>query len=99
MARGLGITECITSPTYTIVCEYPFILNGQTVSLYHIDAYRLGGDTDFETTGVSELFDRGGITAIEWSERIPGSVPPGSIIADIEITGPDSRIIRFTQGT
>ena len=92
LARGLGVTECITSPTYTIVCEYPACIGGSVIPLYHIDAYRLNGDQDFENTGAGELFKHG-ITVIEWSERIPLSIPPGAITVEIIITGPHSRVI------
>jgi tRNA threonylcarbamoyladenosine biosynthesis protein TsaE len=86
IARGLGVTDCITSPTYTIVCEYP--------PLYHIDAYRLNGDEDFENTGAGEFMSRG-ITVIEWSERIPRSIPSGAITVDIEIAENGNRIFRL----
>lgn len=92
IACGLGITENITSPTYTIVCEYPQACG---IPLYHIDAYRLSGDEDWETTGAAELIGGKGITVIEWSERIPRSVPPDAITIDIEINGPQSRIFRI----
>ena len=94
IARGLGVAEIVTSPTYTIVSEYGARLNGEPVPLYHIDAYRLNGDEDFENTGAGELMDGGGIAIIEWSERIPRSIPPGAITIDIEITGPQSRLFR-----
>jgi tRNA threonylcarbamoyladenosine biosynthesis protein TsaE len=94
IARGLGVTESVTSPTYTIVSEYHTRLNGEIVPLYHIDAYRLNGDEDFENTGAGELMGGGGVTVIEWSERIPRSIPPDAIHIDIEITGPQSRLFR-----
>jgi len=96
IARGLCITEDILSPTYTIVNEYSGLLNNQNISLFHIDAYRLSGDEDFENTGAKECIGGKGITVIEWSERIPASVPPGAINIVIEITGPQSRIFRIT---
>jgi tRNA threonylcarbamoyladenosine biosynthesis protein TsaE len=90
IARGLGITENVTSPTYTIVSEY-----SGAVPLYHIDAYRLNGDEDFENTGAGELIGGRGIAIIEWSERIPHSVPPEAITVEIDITGPESRTFRI----
>jgi len=91
IARALGITDNITSPTYTIVSEY----KGRA-PLYHIDAYRLNGDEDFDNTGAGELITGGGgIAIIEWSERIPGSIPQDAIIVEIEITGPESRLVRI----
>jgi tRNA threonylcarbamoyladenosine biosynthesis protein TsaE len=94
IARGLGIIDNVTSPTYTIVCEYSARLNGQTIPLYHIDAYRLNGDEDFDNTGAGELITGEVIAVIEWSERIPRSIPAGAITVEIEITGPQSRIFR-----
>jgi tRNA threonylcarbamoyladenosine biosynthesis protein TsaE len=95
IARGLGIDETITSPTYTIVNEYQALLNGQTLPLYHIDAYRLNGDEDFENTGAAENLSGQGIAIIEWSERIPRSIPAYAISITIEITGPQSRLFRI----
>ena len=98
IARALGITDNVTSPTYTIVSEYAARLNGQTIPLYHIDAYRLNGDEDFENTGADELIGQAaGIAVIEWSERIPRSIPAGAITAEIEITGPQSRLLRYHE--
>ncbi len=94
IARGLGVAEIVTSPTYTIVSEYNARLNGEPVPLYHIDAYRLNGDEDFENTGAGELMGGGGIAIIEWSERVPRSIPPDAITMEIEITGPQSRLFR-----
>jgi len=99
IARALGITDNVTSPTYTIVSEYAARLNGQTIPLYHIDAYRLSGDEDFENTGAGELIagQAAGIAVIEWSERIPRSIPAGAITVEIEITGPQSRLLRYHE--
>ena len=90
----MKITENVTSPTYTIVSEYSALLDGKMVPLYHIDAYRLNGDADFENTGAGELMDSRGIAIIEWSERVPRSIPPDAVTVEIEITGPQSRIFR-----
>jgi tRNA threonylcarbamoyladenosine biosynthesis protein TsaE len=90
IARGLGIKETITSPTYTIISEY----RGKS-PLYHIDAYRLAGDEDFENTGALDYFGTEGIAVVEWSERIPNSLPSGAITVSIEITGQDSRVFHI----
>jgi len=90
IAKGLGVTETITSPTYTIISEY----NSSPV-LYHIDAYRLSDDDDFENSGGREILNSGGISLIEWSERIPKSIPKDAITVIITITGPCSRLIQI----
>ncbi|QQO07528.1 tRNA (adenosine(37)-N6)-threonylcarbamoyltransferase complex ATPase subunit type 1 TsaE [Breznakiella homolactica] len=91
IARGLGIRDEVTSPTYTIVSEY----EGE-IPLYHIDAYRLRGEDDFSAMGGEELIYGGGISIIEWSERIPGSIPEDAVVVEIEITGPRERKITIS---
>jgi len=90
IAKGLGITETITSPTYTIISEYR-----SSPSLYHIDAYRLLNDEDFENLGGGEIINSSGISLIEWSERIPKSLPREKITIILKITGPSSRLIQI----
>ncbi|MDR1586166.1 MAG: tRNA (adenosine(37)-N6)-threonylcarbamoyltransferase complex ATPase subunit type 1 TsaE [Treponema sp.] len=91
IARGLGVKENVTSPTYTIISEYSGFL-----PLYHIDAYRLDGDDDFENTGAGELISGGGVSVIEWSERLSSSLPGDAVVIDIEIKGPDSRVFHIS---
>jgi len=90
IAQGLGIAESVTSPTYTIINEYP-----GTVPMYHIDAYRLNTDEDFDSTGAGEYIGAAGVTVIEWPQRIPRSIPPDAITVQIEISGPQSRTFRI----
>jgi tRNA threonylcarbamoyladenosine biosynthesis protein TsaE len=92
IALGLGITDNITSPTYTIINEYQ---NGSSPTLLHIDAYRLNCGKDFEDIGGDEAINSGCISIIEWSERIPESIPENSIKIGIEITSPVSRAIKI----
>jgi tRNA threonylcarbamoyladenosine biosynthesis protein TsaE len=91
IALGLGIKEEITSPTYTIVSEYPGVC-----PLYHIDAYRLSGDDDFASLGGEEFIYGQGISVVEWSDRIPSSIPPEAVFVDIEPGEGGERKIRIT---
>jgi tRNA threonylcarbamoyladenosine biosynthesis protein TsaE len=93
MARGLGIREEPTSPTYTIVSEYA----GGALPFYHIDAYRLGGDDDFQALGGDEYVYGEGIAAIEWSDRIPGSIPRSAIAVSISILEDGRRCIDVEE--
>ncbi|MDW8107317.1 MAG: tRNA (adenosine(37)-N6)-threonylcarbamoyltransferase complex ATPase subunit type 1 TsaE [Armatimonadota bacterium] len=72
LARGLGITEPIRSPTFTLIHEYtiqqPPHLQG--LPFFHIDLYRIETPEQIRTLGLDELFERMGITAIEWAERL-----------------------------
>jgi tRNA threonylcarbamoyladenosine biosynthesis protein TsaE len=65
LARGLGVTERVTSPTYNIVNEYPGRL-----PLFHFDMYRLGSSEDLFDIGWEDYLERGGVVAVEWSERV-----------------------------
>lgn len=65
MARGLGIDERVTSPTFTIVNEY----EGGSRPLFHFDLYRLFDADELFDIGWEDYLSRGGICAVEWSER------------------------------
>ena len=88
LARGLGITEPVTSPTYTIVNEY---LSGK-MPLFHFDMYRLSGSDDLFDIGWEDYLERGGVCAVEWSENVPEAME-NALVITIEKTGEDSRRI------
>jgi tRNA threonylcarbamoyladenosine biosynthesis protein TsaE len=85
IARRLGVEDEVISPTYTIVSEYRGAL-----PFYHIDAYRLAGEEDFENTGAGDLICGGGISVIEWSDRIEKILPAGTVKVKLAIL-PDGR--------
>jgi tRNA threonylcarbamoyladenosine biosynthesis protein TsaE len=72
LARGLGITEPVRSPTFTLTHEYtiqqPPALRG--LPFFHIDLYRIETAVQLHTLGLDEVFERGGVAAIEWAERL-----------------------------
>ncbi|MDE6879801.1 MAG: tRNA (adenosine(37)-N6)-threonylcarbamoyltransferase complex ATPase subunit type 1 TsaE [Oscillospiraceae bacterium] len=78
LARGLGCAGRVSSPTFTIVNEYEGAL-----PLFHFDMYRLGGAEDLFDIGWEDYLDRGGVCAVEWSERAAGALPPGTVRVDI----------------
>jgi len=90
-AQGLGVTDEVTSPTYTIISEYEGRLR-----LHHIDAYRLSGAEDFQSVGGEDLVhDSGGVCLIEWSERITDALPPHTAVVDFSVEADGSRILRL----
>ena len=66
LAKGLGVTDIVTSPTYTIVNEY---LSGR-LPLFHFDMYRLSCSDDLWDIGWEDYLERCGICAVEWSENV-----------------------------
>lgn len=71
LARGLGIQEPVTSPTYTIVNEY---LSGR-MPLFHFDMYRLLSSDDLFDIGWEDYLTRDGLCVVEWSERVADALP------------------------
>ncbi|MDR2766773.1 MAG: tRNA (adenosine(37)-N6)-threonylcarbamoyltransferase complex ATPase subunit type 1 TsaE [Treponema sp.] len=90
IARGLGIEEETTSPTYTIISEYEGVL-----PLNHIDAYRLGGERDFYEIGGEEVIGGGGVSVVEWPEKISGALPAESVMVSISVLEDGRREIAI----
>ena len=90
MARGLGIPDRVTSPTFTIVNEY----EGGRLPLFHFDMYRLGSSDELFDIGWEDYLARGGICAVEWSENVSDAMEPGTITVSIRRGDDDnSRVI------
>ena len=94
LAKGLGCTEIVTSPTYTIVNEY---LGGR-LPLFHFDMYRLRSSDDLFDIGWEDYLDRGGVCAVEWSENVDDAME-NAIYITIEKLGEDSRRITLEGGS
>ena len=93
LARGLGYTDMVTSPTYTIVNEY---LGGR-LPLFHFDMYRLSSADDLFDIGWEDYLDRGGVCAVEWSENIAEAMA-GAVTVAIEKLGENTRRITIEGG-
>ena len=93
LAKGLGCTDMVTSPTYTIVNEY---LSGR-LPLFHFDMYRLHSSDDLWDIGWEDYLDRNGICAVEWSENVDDALE-NPLNITIEKTGEESRRITIEGG-
>ena len=90
IARGLGITEPVTSPTFTLVCEYEGKL-----PLHHLDFYRLENDEQILGAGLEPYFSPEGITVIEWVNRWTGPLATHYRHVIITQTGETERHIEY----
>ena len=90
LARGLGVDEKyqITSPTFTLINEYP-----ARCKLYHFDVYRLNSYSEFEDLGYEEYFCSDGIVVIEWAEKIVQILPEETIFISFKYLDENRRKI------
>ncbi|WP_238722240.1 tRNA (adenosine(37)-N6)-threonylcarbamoyltransferase complex ATPase subunit type 1 TsaE [Diplocloster agilis] len=97
VARGLGITEPISSPTFTIIQEYE---EGR-LPFYHFDVYRIGDIEEMEEIGYEDYFYGEGICLVEWANLIEELIPEDAVHVTIEKDlekGFDYRRITITGG-
>ena len=95
LAQGLGITDPVTSPTYTIVNEY---LSGR-IPLFHFDMYRLSSSDELFDIGWEDYLSRGGVCAVEWSENVEDALQDAiRVIIEKDADEPDTRHITITGG-
>ena len=88
-AKALGLEENITSPTFTIIKEYP---NGE-LPLYHMDVYRL--DEAEDDIGIRDYFKKGGVTIIEWADLIEKELPEERLEIKFKIVDENTRVLVF----
>ncbi len=88
IAAALGITELVTSPTFTIIKEYPGPL-----PLYHFDVYRIKSTSEMDPLGYEEYFYGDGATVVEWGDKIEPLLPPDHLTIEIHrsSTSPSGR--------
>ncbi len=92
LARGLGYQGRVTSPTFTIVNEY----EGTGLPLFHFDMYRLEGPEDLFGIGWEDYLDRGGVCAVEWSERVEEALPEDAVTVTIARCSEDENLRVIT---
>lgn len=91
LARGMGITEPVSSPTFTIIKEYE---EGR-LPLYHMDIYRLGEAAAEEDLGYDEYFFGTGVSVVEWAEMLRDVLPDDRLELTIRITPEQGRELTF----
>ena len=91
LAKGLGFSGNVTSPTFALIQEYI----GGRLPLYHFDLYRITGIDDLESTGFFDYLDAGGVLAAEWSENILPALPDHTITVSFSRLGDEERNITI----
>ena len=93
IARGLDVTETVTSPSFTILNVY----ESGRCPLYHFDWYRLESEEELYELGMDEYLGGDGVAVVEWAERCPDAVPEKRIRIRLEVTGEETRGIEISE--
>jgi tRNA threonylcarbamoyladenosine biosynthesis protein TsaE len=93
IARGLEVPEkfCVTSPSYSLVNEYP-----GRIRLFHVDLYRLDNMAELEEIGLDEILEADGVAVIEWADKLAGVLPRDRLDLHLSIVNDKTRELRLT---
>lgn len=92
VAKGFGVKDQVSSPTYTLVNEY----TGTGKRICHFDMYRINGEEELETTGFYDYLDDQTVMVIEWSENISSALPENTVRVKFTILDEQTREIEIT---
>ena len=90
LARGLGIPQPLTSPTFILINQY----RGR-LALYHIDLYRIEGEAEAVELGLDDYFFGDGVCVVEWPDRAPVAMPQNHLSIRFDHLGESSRRLTF----
>ena len=93
IAKGLGVTETVTSPSFTILNVY----ESGRCPLYHFDWYRLESAEELYELGMDEYLGGDGIAVVEWPGRCPDAVPEGAVRIRMTAVGENERMIESDE--
>lgn len=89
VARGLGVSEPVTSPTFNILLVH----EGTDMPLFHFDLYRLENESELEDIDYFGTLEDEGVSLVEWGDRFPDATPDDALSIRMSVTGDDSRSI------
>jgi|SRR6185437_6646841 len=91
LCKDLGVTETVTSPTYSIIQEYSAENNAV---IYHIDLYRIKSEREAMDAGIEDCLNSNEICLVEWPERVPEIFPADTIYTSIEVMSDTKRNLK-----
>jgi tRNA threonylcarbamoyladenosine biosynthesis protein TsaE len=96
LASALGISETVTSPTFTIMRQYPLV-HATIPQLLHLDAYRLEGADALEELGLFELLESGAVAFVEWGDLVAGEFDDEALRISVDVDDNDVRTFRMSS--
>lgn len=91
IAKGLGVREPVTSPTFNIMLVH----EGRSLTLYHLDLYRMDRADQLDEIGYYEALESGGVAVVEWGDRFPQAAPENHLALVMHVTGDEERAIEL----
>lgn len=91
LARGLGFSGTVTSPTFALINEY----FGGRLPIFHFDMYRIGSWDELYSSGFFDYIEEGGVVVAEWSENIENALPEDTFYVEIEKISDNERKITL----
>jgi tRNA threonylcarbamoyladenosine biosynthesis protein TsaE len=100
LGAALGVVDDITSPTFTIMRDYPVVLpSGRSTTFLHLDAYRLEGPAAVDDIGLFEMLDAGAFAVIEWGDIVAGAFGTDPLVIEFFWETEESRAIVVSADT
>lgn len=93
-----GVKSGISSPTFSLINEYVYTEGGTLHGIYHIDLYRIKNEQEAANAGIEDCLYSGNICFVEWPEKAPDLLPENTTHIYIDITGENTRLIKFEVG-
>ncbi len=93
LCQGLGVTDYVTSPTFTIVNEY----DGNAFRVFHFDMYRIEEEDELLEIGFDEYLSSGGVCVIEWPQNTKSYIPKHRYEVEITRNGENGRVISISK--
>lgn len=97
LCEHLGVTGGVSSPTFSIINEYPLTLNNTDDSVYHIDLYRLKNEEEAIRAGVEDCIYSDSYCFVEWPEKAPGIFPPETVHVHLQHRDDTRRTVEIEQ--
>jgi tRNA threonylcarbamoyladenosine biosynthesis protein TsaE len=95
IARGLGSTDLVTSPSFVLINEYQADPQHAGLRIYHVDLYRIDDPAELTSIGLEEIWNDQGVCLIEWAERAQDWLPNDHLAIHMQHLSETKRILRF----
>lgn len=90
-AKGLGVTDEVTSPTFSTLVDY----EGDNLTLHHFDLYRLDEEDELDDVDFFEALESGGVSLVEWGDKFPQALPEEYLEVAVKSDSDGTRVIEM----